>query len=278
MKVNMKLSHIFEDEDESIDYQIGKGFDEKLKNFLAGQTYLDLLNYYITDVEVKTPLGSSILHFDIEPLLKITDMSDDDIRLLRLLFDYYSDYELVDSYTTYSDFEEGYGIWAYMNNENINLLKIIKDRISPDEEIDFLDNDVRKFNLKMIELFPTEMDYIINDYSHNMNVAHIKSLREKANEILNDVLDESKIKFKNPFEEMTTTAAELYMNILVNQFDGSLEDLLFILLGNRFNDLIDLEQDIYLYYDENNFDKISFNRFSNLQLKKIVDQLNKIEL
>jgi hypothetical protein len=50
------------------------------------------------------------------------------------------------------------------------------------------------------------------------------------------------------------------------------------LLGNRFNDLIDLEQDIYLYYDENNFDKISFNRFSNLQLKKIVDQLNKIEL
>ena len=32
MKVNMKLSHIFEDEDESIDYQIGKDFDEKLKS------------------------------------------------------------------------------------------------------------------------------------------------------------------------------------------------------------------------------------------------------
>jgi len=278
MKVNMKLSHIFEDE--SIDYQIGKGFDEKLKNFLEGQSHLQLLNNYISDVEVKNPLGSSILHFDIEPLFKITDLSHQDIKDLQLLSNQsYSDYDPIDYYVIFSDFEEGYGLWSYINNENINLLNKIRERLSPDEELDFLDtNSTSDLNLKLLHLFPDEMKQLINEYSYYLNESMIKSLRKEVSEILEDVWYDSKFRFKYPYEEMQITAAELYMNIIMNESYGSLMDLLFVLLGNKFDGLIDIFADIYKYEDEENFDKINFNKFANQQLKKIVDILYTIKL
>ena len=143
-------------EDKKTDYEI-------LRSFAKGKDFVEIYSIF-DDVSKRNPLGDSRVDIalkDSDELGKLLDIDDDDIWFAQVILNPYNDYEFNDYSSFYEDFKEGYGLYDYLDEENINLLK---DRsklhpeqffwwefvdhnpdlfVSPDDVLKFLQTSIR---------------------------------------------------------------------------------------------------------------------------------------
>ena len=265
-------------------YQALKDFTEDLvtANFVRYEDDEDILR--ITRINEKN-LGKSLVYltFDTDDYVDLFTRNNDETNngyLIRVAFQggYYGDNVFVDDYSMDYDWDEGY-LLHYFNNENLDRVKQIVKILRPSLSVD----NLTEHNDKVIEIckwlkneFSHEIDSIIYDYSSEYDEALVKGLRQYVtNKLCNALLP------LNIFEKKCTNLYMTTVAILLNTWDKSGEDkdakLSDMLktsidqLGIQFDE--DLYEDYYVYFDNQNYDDEGFNRSVTWNLDKIMEKI-----
>jgi len=265
-------------------YQALKDFTEDLvtANFVRYEDDEDILR--ITRVNEKN-LGKSLIYltFDTEDYVDLFTRNNDETNngyLIRVAFQggYYGGNVFVDDYSMDYDWDEGY-LLHYFNNENLDRVKQIVKILRPSLSVE----NLTEHNDKIIEIckwlkndFSNEIDSIIYDYSSEYDEALVKGLRQYVtSKLCNALLP------LNIFEKKCTNLYMTTVSILLNTWDKSGEDkdakLSDMLktsidqLGIQFDE--DLYEDYYAYFDSQNYDDESFNRSVTWNLDKIMEKI-----
>ena len=266
-------------------YQALKDFTEGLAtpNFVRYEDDEDILR--ITRVNEKN-LGKSLVYltFDTEDYVELFARNSDETNngyLIKIAFHggYYGGYVFVDDYSMDYDWDEGY-LLQYFNDENLDRVKQIVKILRPSLSVEDLRNNGSD---KVIEIckwlkneFSNEMQSIIYDYASEYDEALVKGLRDYVTSKLCNSLIPANI-----FEKK---CANLYMttvSIILNTWDKSgedkdakLSDMLKTTidqLGLQFDE--DLYEDYYAYFDSKNYDDEGFNRSVTWNLDKIMEKI-----
>jgi hypothetical protein len=265
-------------------YQALKDFTEDLvtANFVRYEDDEDILR--ITRINEKN-LGKSLVYltFDTDDYVDLFSRHGDESNnsyLIRVAFQggYYGGNVFVDDYSMDYDWDEGY-LLHYFNNENLDRVKQIVKILRPSLSVE----NLTEHNDKVIEIckwlkneFSNEIDSIIYDYSSEYDEALVKGLRQYVtNKLCNALLP------LNIFEKKCTNLYMTTVAILLNTWDKSGEDkdakLSDMLktsidqLGIQFDE--DLYEDYYAYFDNQNYDDEGFNRSVTWNLDKIMEKI-----
>ena len=265
-------------------YQALKDFTEGLAtaNFVRYEDDEGILR--ITRVNEKN-LGKSLVYltFDTDDYVDLFARNSDETNngyLIRVAFQggYYGGNVFVDDYSMDYDWDEGY-LLHYFNNENLDRVKQIVKILRPSLSVE----NLTEHNDNVIEIckwlkneFSNEIDSIIYDYSSEYDEALVKGLRQYVtNKLCNALLP------LNIFEKKCTNLYMTTVAILLNTWDKSGEDkdakLSDMLktsidqLGIQFDE--DLYEDYYAYFDNQNYDDEGFNRSVTWNLDKIMEKI-----
>jgi hypothetical protein len=265
-------------------YQALKDFTEDLvtANFVRYEDDEDILR--ITRINEKN-LGKSLVYltFDTDDYVDLFSRHGDESNnsyLIRVAFQggYYGGNVFVDDYSMDYDWDEGY-LLHYFNNENLDRVKQIVKILRPSLSVE----NLTEHNDKVIEIckwlkneFSNEIDSIIYDYSSEYDEALVKGLRQYVtNKLCNALLP------LNIFEKKCTNLYMTTVAILLNTWDKSgedkdakLSDMLktsIDILGIQFDE--DLYEDYYAYFDSQNYDDEGFNRSVTWNLDKIMEKI-----
>tara|TARA_R110000796_G_C14556438_1_gene434401 strand:- start:1432 stop:2829 length:1398 start_codon:yes stop_codon:yes gene_type:complete len=213
---------------------------------------------------------------DAEDYFLALGVQEDSLYLIKDLFDNYyggSDIEIISYDQTYEDFNEGY-LLSTFNEENNELLKHILTYVSP-ELSPKLDSNIDSWNstvsTTLNDMFEREIDWIITDATDLENGCRTKQLREDIKEDAGDRLGEYGIFMGECFSRYFTT-----VDILIGLYDksGSRSQPLSSLLS----ELVDGED---INYDEWQFESYcsdDFNPELNKQIKVSLESIiEKIE-
>lgn len=228
----------------------------------------------IANVHVKQPLGESVITIEYdysETVLKLLDLTDDDIWFIQVIDSPYSNFEFIDYYTVQEDFLEGYGLWNQLDNENIELLKKIAQFIYP-KKFD-LDNSefVSELGRKLLTTFRPQTEDIMDDYRIYRN----RQMRKSASESIEEELDreiEKKGFSLQRYDGLRTTASNLIS--LYAQY-GILWEPIKKIIKTTFKDssLGGYYENSYEYADDREFDSDGFNSDVRKNLEKIYEKL-----
>jgi hypothetical protein len=200
------------------------------------------------------------------------DLSSDDIWTADSVFSDYSNHEFFDSYRAEEDWNEGY-VLRYFNEENTEKLKNILKRISPkywkletDEEI----QGAAKF---LYSAYNREIDYIINDYASEVDSAMGESIKKDIKSELSDVLIDLGI-IEKSFMYKYYTTVKVLLNLYKRSNDKTLNiyDTLKKVVSENISVNGEFMESSY-NYNSNDFDDDSFNRSVGYNLDKIIDKL-----
>jgi len=242
---------------------------------------LELSDEQISDVrENKQNRGQSEVRvqFDDEKeFLEALGLSEDDVWFYQIINSPYSDYEFFDWYSAKEDFENGWGLFYMLNDENKEKLSTISRLILP-IKVNFEDETYRhQLAEKMITNFKKETENIISDYQTERNYEMAGNARETINKEFSEYLEYIGIEeYNNGFN---TTVANLIMLYLR-------ENKIHLTIQELFKDLVESKssmvpggwhEDIYQFGNDENFDKESFNNYTSGQLDDILEKLEDIE-
>lgn len=141
----------------------------KIKNGeLKGKVEIDDLNIEPIQVSTSNPSKSMVtLRFDIDEYLKIFTLGDYDENFILSLFSSYNTWTFRDWSTYSEDFDEGYIVGSF-NEENFILLSKICSFISPKITIEKLRighyDTMKEISKKLDNLFNREVQNIISEY------------------------------------------------------------------------------------------------------------------
>ena len=141
----------------------------KIKNGeLKGRVDIDDLNIEPIPVSTSNPSKSMVtLRFDIDEYLKIFTLGDYDENFILTLFSSYSSWTFRDWSTYSEDFDEGYIVGSF-NEENLILLSKICSFISPEITIEKLriggHETMKEISKKLDDLFAGQVENIISEY------------------------------------------------------------------------------------------------------------------
>lgn len=217
--------------------------------------------------------GIIVLRFDNnEDYFKLFDIGEYDINLACSIFsNYYNDWELFDSYTASEDWNEGY-ILNYFNEENKELLNDILKYISP--ELDSNNPSDKSEISKKIELmFSKKVDYLVGDYSSNMNSAMLKGVEELIEDDLCEIFQENGLHKLSCFYKYITTVDNLIK--LYDELNCKSDSLYEMLqkLGRTKDVSGDYSGSIYEVNYHDYFDDESFNRDIKRFLEDIFENI-----
>ncbi len=205
-------------------------------------------------------------------LLRILGLNDDDIWFYNAVNSYDS-YELYDHHSASEDFENGYGLWYYLDDENIETLEKISKFIYS-EPFD-LENSKFKEGLakKLIELFPRDMSDIFWDYTTERNSEITYSARESIREEISDFF--GNIEFELIGEDILKTSVGELISLYIEEGipHENLKNLFesyFSRQGGMRGGWRDSEWE---YSTDENFDKDSFNRTVKRNLDDMLEKL-----
>jgi hypothetical protein len=239
------------------------------KNGLVDKTNIE--DDLISEVR---PNGIIALRFDTdEDYFRLFDLTDDDIWTLNGLFSSYGGLELFDHYTAEEDWNEGYVLNHFFNEENREKIEEIKRIIAPNLNL-IVDSESAEFCRKLHNLFDRKIRNIINEYGHQMNNAYVNSMKDKIREELCDVLNSDGIyNVKYCFGRYMTTVDNLIK--LYDKYGNKNSDLHTLLtsLGHDKSVSNNYLEDMYNYYDSNEFDSDSFNRSVGYELDGIISDM-----
>lgn len=212
---------------------------------------------------------------DEEKFLKILNVPDEDIYFYQAINSPYGNYEIVDYQLVDEDFQEGYGIWHFLDDENTNLLENISKLIHPKK----FDLDDREFKhelaVKLEKYYPREVNDMLTDYVNERNREMIQSAVEYIQKEINRVLNSF------GFEFVSSDTIKAKVGDLINlYFQYNLPHLsLSKMVKNVFKslsypqDLGGWEENRWEFGNDRYFDEESINRTINRNLTKIYDNL-----
>lgn len=249
-----------------------------LRNYVRGKINayeLEEADELFSDVrEDRQNRGQSkiTVEFDSEEkFLETMGLSDDDNWFYRAINSPYSDYEFMDWYSAKEDFENGWGLYYVLNDENKEKLEQISRIILP---IKFdLDSEQFRNQLseKLLTNFRSETEDIISDFQTERNYEARANARDSVNKEFDDFLDQ--LGFESYGDGFRTTVANLMMLYLKeNKIHLSLEDLIDDIVRNVTSPG-GWAEDTYQYMNDDNFDRDSFNNYTSKKLDDILEKL-----
>ncbi|MDB4351877.1 hypothetical protein OAA60_00425, partial [Porticoccaceae bacterium] len=211
---------------------------------------------------------------DAEDYFSALGANEDSLYLIKDLFDnYYSNIEITNYDQTYEDFNEGY-LLSTFNEENNKLLKHILTYVSPelsskpDGNVDSWDSAV---STTLNDMFEREIDWIITDATDLENGCRTKQLMEDIKEDACDRLGEYGIFMGECFSRYFTT-----VDILIGLYDksGSRSQP----LSSLFSELVDGDNMDYHDWQYESYCNDDFNPELNKQIKTSLESIiEKIE-
>lgn len=251
-----------------------------LRNYVKGKISdyeLEESDDLISSVSERQNRGQSevSVEFDSEEdFLRAIGIHDDDIWFYRVINSSYSDYEFIDWYTAKDDFENGYGVYYELDDDNIEKLSKISKMILP-MKVDFGDiNFKTKLSEKLLTNFKSEIEDIIGDYHYRRNNDASDSAREITRKELSNYISE--LGFKLYEDGFTTTVGNLIMLYLKeNKIHLTLKELLGSIVETS-NPPSGWSEDPYEFLNYGDFDKGSFNSYTSRRLDYILEKLEDV--
>jgi hypothetical protein len=231
----------------------------------------------------KTKRGKSLLSldFDNETYIKMFTESGDRDNNNSFLINvalgrgYYGDSVFIDTYY-FGDEEMKEGIIIrHFSNENIQLLRKIL-RIAAPSLLTKMEDKYDEIGRWLLSNFETNASEIGSVYAYEFDTALVQGLRDYINQ-----------KFCNVFTPYgiieKTCASEYYTTVdnLIKFWDNSgagkelsiTEMFKFFILEKGLELDEDLYDDYYAFYDDANFDQMSFDRTTDRELESILEKL-----
>ena len=266
---------------------------EALQDFVKGDTTANRVSFLdsegivrITRVNEKNLSKSLVyLNFDTEDYAKLFIPKDgwrsDHLMSIALGGggSYYGGNVFVDSYTVDNDWDEGYGLGNF-NDENLGKVKEILTLLRPelsDTDLRTTNNsDVLEVSNFLRQEFENEIDQIIYEYTDYFDSCLVDGMKDYVKDRLCNKLIN--------FGIIERTCAKVYMTTVSNLIslwdksgmdkDDTLTDVLkFFIEQNNLEFDEDLYEDYYAFYDSKNFDEEGYNREVGRQLDKILDKI-----
>jgi hypothetical protein len=276
------LREAFPNQNELIDDLLGMGeFIKKLREFTKGKINsreLEESDDAILQVKPSDPLGQSTIVVDFgndEKFFKNFDVSEDDMWFMNSISSSYSDYEFIDSYSIFEDWKEGYIVYGDMNDENMKKFEQISNIILPSGDFEINDDEFRqKLSATLYDMFPKEIDNILDDYFTEKNREMSETARNSIEKEINNVLESAGFTLKRRYDEIVTTPANLVMwsaRLGINKSD--VISLFNQIVENNGGSIGGWAENQYEYQDSDNFDSESFNNSTERQLDLIIETL-----
>jgi len=243
---------------------------------IKGKSINDNLIY-----EVKNN-GTVIIEFDnISEYLNLFDdvLADGEIDMIKSAFSHYSHYDFFDYYRAQDDWNEGY-LLRNVNGESEALLRKLLSVLAPNLITPMFtnhDDSAWKTASKLLEgTFNREVDYIITDYSDNMNNGANDRIKEEVEKDLCRFFDDKNIfKIGYCFRKYVTNVksliklykeTEAYQDDLKGMLKNYVEKVGLNINGSYYDSIYD---EMWSYFDG--------KRFVNDSKKHIQDMLDKLE-
>jgi len=279
-ELNRIVKRVLQTEQES-EQEPDKNLVVGLRNFSKGRISKDelyRLDDSIYDIYVNEPLGQSIITIQFEDdkeLLKDIDLDEQDVWFMQAV-NGYQGYEFQDSYQIEQDFKDGYIVYYELNDENNETLKNIAQIVLPEKEYDIENEEYRsELSRILLDLFPTEIGWILGDYESEKENEMNEVAKEHITIEFNQPLEENGIGLNYDMDEVEITLADLYLGALqLNMFNSDAKEIISAMIQKALgNNIGGWYENSYEFQDESKFDKVSFNREVDRQLKKISETL-----
>jgi hypothetical protein len=212
------------------------------------------------------------IEFDTEEeFLRHMGISDDDNWFYRVVNSPYTDYEFLDWYSAKEDFENGWGLYYLLDEENKEKLSQISRIILP-MKVDFDNEKFRnKLSEKLLTNFRSQTEDIISEYQSERNSEALSNARKHVNEEFDKYIDE--LGFESYGDGFKTTVANLMMLYLKeNKIHLSAEDLIDDIARN-VDSPGGWADEPYQFMDDSEFDKEGFNNYTSRKLDDILEKL-----
>lgn len=252
---------------------------QKLRNFIkTGRDHyldnIDLVNDY--NRKINLPFTTVDLEINEDDFYDWIDISEDDGWFAKVMFNPYSDYNFIDSGSFYDDFEQGYGVFNYFDEDNLELLKKIASILLPHHEfvLDSIDQRAQLSKL-LLEVYEKETNNIVDDLINERETQLHNSAREYISNELDTYLDYNGIKVIREFDLFKTTVGNLiYLYHRTGLYDYKLDKMLEYVFRNATEKKIGgWYESPYEMQNDDHLDLDSFNRTVTWNLEKILDKL-----
>lgn len=213
-----------------------------------------------------------ILYFDSEEdYWNLFDLTDDDIWFANNVMSYYSDYEFDSEDSIQYDWNEGYIIRNF-NNDNLNtilsIFKLIGFYKNNDDSDDYFSNGAKLLG----DIYNNEVSSIVWEYANEMNICKKRGAIDMITSDSCEVFQKYGIFRKTCFTTYLTTVSTL---LRLYKMVGNTSLTITEVLEKIATDNIDISGwSEYAYEVECiDFDDESFNRSVERQLEKIMDKI-----
>ena len=257
----------------------GSDMFKKLRQFAKGQITeykLELSDDLISDVVVnKNSLGDSkiIIKFDEdEDLFKMMDLSGDDTWFLNVIMS--RDYDFKSSDQMWDDNKEGYGIFRWFNDENIEKLKTIASIVLPTEEFSVNNESyLGKLYQVLDETFSNQLDRMNWEFIDEYNSKASEVARKEISEEIYNYLESKGFELVTRYDTISISIADLiYMYSIKGMRNVDLKTLLESELEPGPKDRFGGWGEDYYEY-EGKMDEVYLNNEFGEQLDKIISSL-----
>lgn len=221
-------------------------------------------------------LGQSIVTLEFEDdnkFWELIDLSEDDIWFTRMIGSYYSDYEFLDTYTVEADFKEGYIIFDYLTQENVEKLERIAKVIYP-LKFDLTNGDFKSgLAEKMYSTFKKETVNIVDDYQTEKNHEMNKVAQETVEKDLKNYFEEYGFTYVAEGRLNTTVANLIMWYIRTNSLHQSIAELLPKVFSSGGSRIGGWYENTYEFQNDEYFDSESFNNYTGRMLDDIWEKI-----
>ena len=252
-----------------------------IKNGKSFPRYYDFTEYdeliYRIDLKEKNPAKSIIqIHFEDEEQYcsLFEELDDDDKWFIKVLFSYYDGYEFKDGYSTDDDWNEGYLIRSF-NQENIAKVREILKYTNPNL-VNFDSNDddgCREVSVFLDDLDSNRISYITGEYASLFNDSANKVAKQEITNDLCNVLTPYYFITKNCMSDYFTS-----VGLLLKLYDryGNPEMTILELLQEIGKTMTNISGGYYEHsyeYGYNEFDDNAFNQEVSNNLDKMLEDI-----
>lgn len=220
-------------------------------------------------------LGQSVVYVEFEnsvSLMEIIGLDDNDSWFARVVSSSYDSYQFYETDTVMEDFKDGYGIFWRFNDENIELYKKIGLLLGLGK-IDWEPDGLAKVGEKIYNIFPNEIENIIQDYTTERNSEMNKTAFEEIKKDMDEYLSKFGLEYE-PYDGFKTTVANLIsLYIQYNTIHLNLKKMFREIFHNTNETVGGWSDQMYEYTNDENFDSDYFNREVTRNLENIVEKL-----
>lgn len=216
------------------------------------------------------------IEFDDETsFLESLGISNDDVWFYRVVNSGYETYEFIDWYSAKEDFENGWGLYYMLDDENKETLSKIAKIILP-MKVDWDSEQFRnQLSEKLLTHFRNETEDIISDYRSERNIEMSNTASEKMNKEINDYLSDFGLEvYRDGFKTTVGNLIMLYMK--EGDIHLSLEDL-FKKIFKETDILGGWQENQFEFQNDENFDNVGFNSQVSRNLDSILEKLEDTE-